>query len=122
MYEYYITVDINPSEVQYIPINSPRNITCHIEGGGIIEWYIVFSDGSEEVIGIAIMNVPSIPGITGTFVNEGFSTLVITVNTSNTSVTRLRCTGRDRSLALVTSAVNITIYGKLYIILFMSIK
>ena len=123
-YVCFITVDINPSEMLYFPINTLRNVTCRVEGGAITRWFIILNDGSEESINTLINNMPSIPGITGRLVNGGFSTLEITVNTSNTSVTGLRCEGVDGNAAPVRpAAINVTILGKLCIFyLFVRIK
>ncbi len=55
--------------------------------------------------------VSTIPCITGRYVNGVTNTLLITVNTAETSVTGLSCYSIV-NLTLVSSTIDMTIYGK----------
>ena len=103
-------VDFTPTGPLYIPINTQRNVTCHLEGNKVIGfWGIILNDGTLLVFERA--QESTIPGITGSYVNGATNTLLITVNTTETSVTGLSCY-IVVNLVLVPSTINVTIYGE----------
>ncbi len=53
----------------------------------------------------------TIPGFAGGYVNGAFNTVLITVNTTETSVTGLSCYSIVDSV-VVPSTINVTIYGE----------
>ncbi len=74
-----------------------------------IIWGIILKNGTELDFRPAFNEDSSIPGITGSYVNGTLNTLLITVNTTETSVIGLICfTTVHRFLVR-----NTTIYGKL---------
>ncbi len=75
-------------------------------------WGIILKNGTELDFRPALNEESSIPGITGSYVNGAFNTLLITVNTTETSVTGLICFTTVHRL-LVGNTINVTIYGKL---------
>ncbi len=100
-------VDITPTgPLYYIPINTQRNVTCQ-GNKAIASWGIILKDGTPMVF------VPeqesTIPGFAGRRVNGAVNTVLITVNTTETSVTGLSCYSIG---VLVTSTINVTIYGE----------
>ncbi len=75
-------------------------------------WGIILKNGTELDFRPAFNENSSIPGITGSYVNGAFNTLLITVNTTETSLIGLIClTAVHRFLDKNT--INVTIYGKL---------
>ncbi len=103
-------VDISPTGPLYIPINTQRNVTCHLEGNKAIfsSYGIILNDGTPMVF--VPGQVSTIPGITGRYVN-GVTTLLITINTTKTSVTGLSCYSIV-NVTLVQSTIDVTIYGE----------
>ncbi len=77
--------------------------------GVIDRWGIILKNGTKLCFR-PFNEESSIPGITGSYVNGVFNTLLITVNTTETSVTGLNCF-TSVNLVLVRSTVNVTIYG-----------
>ncbi len=73
--------------------------------------YISDYNGREQQIN-PIIEDSTISGITGRFMDGVFNTLLITVNTMETSVTGLRCTNSFNNTAF-RSTIKLTIYGKL---------
>ncbi len=103
-------VDFTPTGPLYIPINIQRNVTCHLEGNkAIASWGIILNNRTPMVFEPA--QESTIPGITGRYVNGVTSTLLITVNTTETSVIGLSCF-ITVGLGLVPSTINVTIYGE----------
>ncbi len=101
-------VEITPTGPLYIPINTQRNVTCHLEGNKAINSYgIILNNGTPMLF------VPgqesTIPGFAGRYVNGAFNTVLITVNTTETSVTGLSCSSIG---VLFPSTINVTIYGE----------
>ncbi len=101
-------VDFTPTGPLYIPINTQRNVTCHVEANKAIGfWGIILNDGTP------MMFVPpqesTIPGFAGRHVNGALNTVLITVNTTETSVTGLSCYSNS---VIVPSTINVTIYGE----------
>ncbi len=84
-------VEITPTGPLYIPINTQRNVTCrHLEGNkAIYAWGIILNNGTPLVF--EPTQESTIPGITGGYVNGVTNTILITVNTTETSVTGLSC-------------------------------
>ena len=78
----------------------------------IDRWGIILKNGTELDFRPAFNEDSSIPGITGSYVNGAFNTLLITVNTTETSVTGLICFTTVHRL-LVRNTISVTIYGKL---------
>ncbi len=103
-------VEITPIGPLYVPVNTQRNITCRAKEN-IDRWGIILKNGTELYFRPAFNEESSIPGITGSYVNGTFNTLLITVNTTETSVTGLRCIISE-ILELLPSTINVTIYGK----------
>ncbi len=100
-------VEITPTGPLYIPINTQRNVTCQ-GNKAIASWGIILNNGT------SVMFIPAqestIPGITGSYVNgASFNTFLITIYTTETSVTGLSC---DSIGVLVPSTINVTIYGE----------
>ncbi len=61
-------VNFTPTGPLFIPINSQRNVTCHLEGNKAIGiWGIILNDGTLLVFAPA--QDATIPGITGIYVN-----------------------------------------------------
>ena len=105
-------VEITPNGPLYVPINTQRNITCRVEGEITIDtWSIILNNGTELNYRPAFNQEPSIPGFTASYVNGVPNTLLITVNTTETSVTGLSCF-ITVDLVVVPSTINVTIYGK----------
>ncbi len=105
-------VEITPNGPLYVPINTQRNITCHVEGEiNIDTWSIILNNGTELNFRLAFHQQPSIPGFTGSYVNGVPNTLLITVNTTETSVTGLRCYITVNQV-VVPSTIHVTIYGR----------
>ncbi len=105
-------VEITPNGPLYVPINTQRNITCRVEGEITIDtWAIILKNGTELNFRLAFNQEPSIPGFTGSYVNGVPNTLLITVNTTETSVTGLSCFIIE-NLVLVPSTIHVTMYGK----------
>ncbi len=101
---------ITPTGPLYIPINTQRNVTCHLEGNKAIGfWGIILNDGTP------MMFIPAqestIPGFAGRRLNGALNTVLITVNTTETSVTGLSCSSFIDNV-LVPSTINVTIYGE----------
>ena len=92
------------------PVNTQRNIRCRAEGT-IDRWGLILKNGTKLSFRPLFNEESSIPGITGSYVNGTFNTLLITVNTTETSVTGLRCIISE-ILELLPSTINVTIYGK----------
>ncbi len=111
-------VDISPTGPLYIPINTQRNITCHVEGSTIATWTIIHNETEQEFN--PLIQESTIFGITGKFTDGVFNTLLITVNTTETSVTGLRCSNVILG-TVFTSTIRLTIYGKLYIMFLLKI-
>ena len=81
-----------------------------MEGNKAIASYgIILNNGTPQVFEPA--QESTIPGITGRYVNGVTNTLLITVNTAETSVTGLSCYSIV-NLTLVSSTIDMTIYGK----------
>ncbi len=74
-------------------------------------WAIFLDNGTELQFKPAFNQQPYIPGFSGRYVNGVANTLLITVNTTETSVTRLSCYSVV-NLVVVPSTINMTIYGK----------
>ncbi len=103
-------VEITPTGTLYIPINTQRNVTCHLERNKAISaWGIILNDGTPMVF--VPGQVSTIPGFAGRRVNGAVNTVLITVNTTETSVTGLSCSSIIDSV-LVPSTVNVTVYGE----------
>ncbi len=82
-----------------------------MEGSTIATWTIILNSGSEQEINPLIQE-STISGITGKFMDRVFNTLLITVNTTETSVTGLRCSYVLNG-TVFPSTIKLTIYGKL---------
>ncbi len=103
-------VEITPTGPLYIPINTQRNVTCHVEGDkAISSWSIILNDGTPMVF--VPGQASTIPGFAGRRVNGAVNTILITVNTTKTSVTGLSCSSFIDN-DLVPSTINVTIYGE----------
>ncbi len=80
-----------------------------MEGNKAISSYgIILNDGTPMVF--VPGQVSTIPGIAGSYVN-GVNTLLITINTTETSVTGLSCYS-IANVTLVPSTIDVTIYGE----------
>ncbi len=105
-------VEFTPTGPLYVPVNTQRNITCRVEGADPIDrWGIILKNGTELDFRLASNQESSIPGFTGRYVNEDHHTVLITVNTTETSVTGLICFNTVNRV-LVPHTINVTIYGK----------
>ncbi len=104
-------VDISPTGPLYIPINTQRNITCHVEGSTIAIWSILLNNETEQEFN-PLIEESNISGITGRFMDGVFNTLLITINTTETSVTGLKCSNVILG-TVFTSTIKLTIYCKL---------
>ncbi len=103
-----LLVEITPN----VPINTQRYITCRVGGEIPIDtWGIILNNGTELNFRPAFNQESNIPGFTASYVSGVPNTLLITVNTTETSVTGLRCYIIE-NLVLVPSTINVTIYGK----------
>ncbi len=74
-------------------------------------WSIILNNGTELNFRPAFNQQPNIPGFTGSYVNGVPNTLLITINTTETSVTALICFITVNH-AVVPSTIHVTIYGK----------
>ncbi len=74
-------------------------------------WTIILKNGNEQEIN-PLIGESTISGITGRFMDRVFNTLFITVNTTETSVTGLRCSNFFNNTAF-RRTIKLTIYGKL---------
>ncbi len=107
-----ILVEITPNGPLYVPINTQRNITCHVEGEiNIDTWSIILNNGTELNFRPAFNQEPNIPGFTGSYVNGVPNTLLITINTTETSVTGLSCFITVNHV-VVPSTIHVTMYGR----------
>ncbi len=77
----------------------------------IVIWSIILKNGTELDFRPAFNQESSIPGFTGRYLNGVSNTLLITINTTETSVTGLRCLISLNS-EVVNSTINVNIYGK----------
>ncbi len=75
-------------------------------------WAIILKNGTELDFRPTFNQIPSIPGFSGRYVNGVPNTLLITVNTTETSVTGLRCLIINQNRVQVSNTINVTIYGK----------
>ena len=108
----FFLVEIIPIGPLYVPVNTQRNITCHVEGPDPIErWGIILNNGTGLYFRPLFNEVSSIPGITGSYVNGAFNTFLITINTTETSVIGLSCIILV-NFEPVPSTINLTIYGE----------
>ena len=81
-----------------------------MEGSNIIpSWGIILNNGTE--LDFRPSEESTIPGFIGGYVNGVTNAFIITVNTTETSVTGLICFSIEKR-GLVPSTVNVTIYGK----------
>ena len=82
-----------------------------MEGSTITSWTVFLTNGRAQQIN-PLIEESTISGITGRFMDGVFNTLLITVNTTETSVTGLRCSHFFNNIAF-RSTIKLTIYGKL---------
>ncbi len=83
-----------------------------MEGAHSIDrWGIILKNGTELDFRLASNRESSIPGFTGRYVNKDHNTVLITVNTTDTSVKGLSCFITVNRV-LVPHTINVTIYGK----------
>ncbi len=80
-----------------------------MEGSTIATWTIILNNGTELEINPRLTQESGIPRITG--IEVASSTLLITVNTTETSVRGFSCFSVV-NLDLVRSTINVTVYGK----------
>ena len=105
-------VIVDPPGPLYLPISTQRNITCSVEGGTLSQFVVTFSiknstayapqPGTELVTGIVIISV-------------NFVRFLISINTSDTSVTGIRCEGNLQTGNTITSdadTLELTVYGE----------
>ena len=108
----FFLVEFTPIGPLSVPVNTQRSITCRVEGADPIDrWGIILKNGTELDFRLASNQESSIPGFTGRYVNEYHNTVLITVNTTETSVTGLSCFFVVNRV-LVPHTINVTIYGK----------
>ncbi len=106
-------VIINPTGPTYVPINTSLNITCHYEGEIISGWSIAINNGNAMIINLIKAEVSNISGITGRYLNGIKSTLVISVNVSQSSMLEITCIGIDGGfMRIIESTTHILFYGK----------
>ena len=105
-------VIVDPPGPLYLPISTQRNITCSVEGGTLGQFVVTFSNknfttytpqpGTELVTGIVI-------------ISADFVRFLISINTSDTSVTGIRCEGSLQTGNTLTSdadTLELTVYGE----------
>ncbi len=81
-----------------------------MEGSNIIpSWGIILNNGTE--LDFQPSEESTIPGFIGGYVNEVTNTFIITVNTTETSVTGLTCFSIVNR-GLLPSTINVIIFGK----------
>jgi len=96
----------------YIPSNTQWNITCSFHGGHITKWALLFDNDFK--VTLTTLSVARNSGFTGIPMGP---TLLIVVNTSNTSVVGISCRGSivNNNGVIVKddySRLNMTVYGK----------
>ncbi len=82
-----------------------------MEGPYLERWGIILNNGTGLYFRPAFNEESSIPGIIGSYVNGEPNTLLIIVNTTETSVTGLSCF-IIVNFEPVPSTINLTIYGE----------
>ncbi len=83
-----------------------------MEGTNPIDrWGIILKNGTQLNFRPLFNEESNIPGITGSYVNGAFNTLLIIINTTETSVTGVSCF-ITMDLEAVRSTINVTIYGE----------
>ena len=107
---------VDPPGPLYLPIFMQQNVSCSADGGGVLTRVtVIFSSGHAES-SLARAGRVIVPGIETIYSNIDITTILISVRTSNTSITALRCIGEvdsGSSITNVESTLNLTIYGKL---------
>ena len=94
-------------EVFHIPINTPDNISCSLEGMVISGAILKYRNNTIIEKDMHTQPVELIPGIV-TSRNSPLISIVLTVNTSNTDVVGLGCEGGNGR-----TIHNVTIFGEL---------
>ena len=90
----------------YIPINTPRNISCSLQGRVISGALLKFRNSTLIDKDVLAEPVELIPGIVAT--RDSFLSTVITINTTNTEVVGLGCSGTKSMIIF-----NVTVFGEL---------
>ncbi len=86
---------------------------CHSDTGIISLWFIILKNGNEPGFNPLIVKVnPRFPGIAVQFTTNNYTTLLISVNTSDTSVTGIKCESTDAANKRFYIQINLTIYGE----------
>ena len=89
---------------------------CHSDTGSISAWFIILKNGNELGSNPLILKVnPRFPGIAIQFTTNNFTTLLISVNTSDTSVTGIKCESTDAANNKFYIQINFTIYGEQFL-------
>ncbi len=110
-----ITIDVvivNPTGPTYVPINTSLNITCHYEREIIFGWSIAINNGSATSFNLIKAEVSNISGITGRYLNGIMSSIVISVNISESSMLEITCIGIGGGAMRYESTTHILFYGK----------
>ena len=107
----FLIVTIHPHGPLSLPTNIQMNITCF--GGQLTSLYVLFGD-KDAVLYYLAQGSEFVPGIKITHLNQ--TSVFILVNTSNTSVTGLRCEGNivigGKKTIIDSDTLDLTIYGK----------
>ena len=90
----------------YIPIGTPSNISCSLQGSVITAATTKFKNNTLVYTEVPIEPVELIPGIVATC-DSPLTSLLLTVNTSNTEVVGLGCAGVSDM-----KNYNVTLFGE----------
>ena len=93
--------------MDFIPINTPRNISCSLQGKVVSTSLIKYTNGTLIDNDVPTEPLELIPGIVVTR-DSPLLSIVFTVNTSNIEVAGLGCSGANGMIVL-----NVTIFGEL---------
>ena len=91
----------------YVAINTERTINCSISGGVYTGWRVILRSGATED---RFIDGEIVPGIN--IISATLSSASLIVNTTDTSIMELECTGGS-SGKQNTTRINLTIYGML---------
>ena len=105
-------VTVDPPGPLYLPISIQRNITCSVEGGTLSQFVVTFSNKNSTTY----TSLPGTELVTGiVIISADFARFLISINTSDTFVTGIRCEGNLQTGSLSTpdaDTLELTLYGE----------
>ena len=106
----YFTVTVQPSGPIIIAVGESATINCTLEDGIILfGWHVVFMN-----LNTRVSVTPTYSPLPGVTVVEQSEYSVLTLNTSNTSITSATCiAAKLPTIEFFRPGMSVTIYGKL---------